>query len=91
MEKLLEKILASQERMQNDLQSIKTDINELKEDVAGLKTDVQNIKETVQRIELHQEESIMGMLRHIKKQDNVRGNQIQVLNKRLFNVEIKLE
>jgi chromosome segregation ATPase len=91
--------------MQNDIQNIKSDVSELKADVSELKTDVselktdvrelkidvQDIKESVHRIELHQEESIMSMLRHIKKQGEVKESQIQVLNKRLFEVETKAE
>ncbi len=33
----------------------------------------------------------MSMIKHIKKQVDVNDSQIQVLNKRLFDVETKLE
>ena len=119
VEELLKQILAGQEMMgkqintliqdvntiKQDTQSLKSDVQDLKENVQGLnqdvqrlnenvqdiKVDVQTLKEGVQRIELHQEDTIMSMLTHIKKQVEMKESQIQVLNKRLFDVETKTE
>ncbi|MCM2534409.1 hypothetical protein NDK43_21200 [Neobacillus pocheonensis] len=77
MEELLKKILAGQEKMEKQLNN--------------LVSDVPLIKEVVNRIERHQEDTIMGMLSHIKKQVEMKESQIQVLNKRLFEVESKTE
>ncbi|MFC0272104.1 hypothetical protein ACFFIX_11640 [Metabacillus herbersteinensis] len=57
----------------------------------SLQSDVSTIKENVHRIENTQEEVVLGMLIHIKKQVETKESQIQVLNKRLFNVETKTE
>lgn len=77
LEDLLTMILAGQENMQKQL--------------TNLANDDQSIKEVVHRIESHQEDSIMGMLSPIKKQVELKESQIQVLNKRLFEVESKIE
>lgn len=57
----------------------------------ALTEDVKAIKGTVNRIEQQQEETIIGVLTHIKKQVDKKESQIQVLNKRLFDVEAKIE
>jgi chromosome segregation ATPase len=75
--------------MKRDIRVMQQDIQQLQQDMQHAKQDVQFIKETVQRIEVHQEEMVMGMLTHIKKRVDVKENQIQVLNKRLFDVETK--
>jgi chromosome segregation ATPase len=63
----------------------------IQNDLHTLKSDVRDIKESVHRIEEHQEESIMSSLTFMKKQNEVKNSQIQVLNKRLFEVESKVE
>jgi septation ring formation regulator EzrA len=98
MEQLLMKLLQGQERtekrldkIQGDLSNVKNDLSNVIVDLAHVKEDVTNIKEAVNRIENHQEETIMGILSHIKKQVDTKESQIQVLNKRLFTVETKTE
>ncbi|QOY34927.1 hypothetical protein AWH56_019745 [Anaerobacillus isosaccharinicus] len=49
------------------------------------------IKSTVLRIEHHQEETIVGMLLHVKRQGEQKDSQIKVLNQRLFDVEARTE
>lgn len=77
--------------LKGDVNILKSDVNILKSDVNALKGDVQILKESVHRIEHHQEDTIMGMLNHIKRQVDTKESQIQVLNKRLFDVETKTE
>ncbi|MFE8701675.1 hypothetical protein ACFYKX_13810 [Cytobacillus sp. FJAT-54145] len=84
MEELLLKLLEGQDRTNQTLEVVLEDIQVIKSDVAGL-------KETVQRIELHQEETVVALLSQIKKKVEVRDSQIEVLNKRLFEVETKVE
>jgi chromosome segregation ATPase len=90
-EKRLDKIQGDLSNVKNDLSNVIVDLAHVKEDLAHVKEDVTNIKEAVNRIENHQEETIMGILSHIKKQVDTKESQIQVLNKRLFTVETKTE
>jgi chromosome segregation ATPase len=98
LEEILKSILDGQNRtesqlikIQKNIQSIEKDVKLLQDDVQTIKTDVTDIKQSVQRIEEYQEESIMSMLVQIKKQGELKDSQIQVLNKRLFEVETKAE
>ncbi len=77
LEELLRELLEGQQRTERQLSLIREDI--------------QSIKTSVEHIETHQEETIMSMLVHIHKQVELKENQIQVLNKRLFQVETKTE
>lgn len=77
MEDLLRQLLEGQQRTEKQLSVIREDI--------------QSIKKSVRHIETQQEETIMSMLVHIQKQVELKENQIQVLNKRLFQVETKTE
>jgi hypothetical protein len=61
LEELLKRILESQNRTE-------TQLNNIQKEVLFIKSDVHDIKKSVYRIEEHQEESIMNMLVHIKKQ-----------------------
>jgi hypothetical protein len=61
LEELLKGILESQNRTEIHL-------NNIQKEVLFIKSDVHDIKKSVYRIEEHQEESIMSMLVHIKKQ-----------------------
>jgi hypothetical protein len=61
LEELLKRILESQNRTEIQL-------NNIQKEVLFIKSDVHDIKKSVYRIEEHQEESIMSMLVHIKKQ-----------------------
>ena len=88
MEELLKKILDGQERTEKQLTLFK---NQTEEKFNALQDDVSASKESVHRIENTQEEVVLGMLIHIKEQVETKESQIQVLNKRLFNVEAKTE
>lgn len=52
-----------------------------------IREDIQLIKNTVQRIEKQQEETIMDMRDEINRLQR----KIQVLNRRLFEIEIEVE
>jgi len=77
LESLLRQLLEGQQRAEQQMSLIRADI--------------QSIKKSVEHIETHQEETIMSMLVHIHKQVESKGNQIQVLNRRLFQLETKTE
>jgi hypothetical protein len=83
-ERTEKQLIESQDRTEKQFAIIQNDLH-------TLKSDVRDIKESVHRIEEHQEETIMSTLTFIKKQNEVKNSQIQVLNKRLFEVESKVE
>ncbi|OIJ14406.1 hypothetical protein BKP37_08670 [Anaerobacillus alkalilacustris] len=77
--------------LQTDFSTIKGDMKNLQTDFSTMKCDIKEIKTAVFRIEKHQEETIVGMLLHVKKQVDQKDYQIKVLNQRLFDVEVKTE
>jgi septal ring factor EnvC (AmiA/AmiB activator) len=98
MEQLLNRILEGQAKTERQLNALhaevkdmKNDVNNMKGDISTLKIDVKEIKSTVQRIETHQEETIVGILLHVKRQGEQKDSQIKVLNQRLFDVEARTE
>jgi chromosome segregation ATPase len=87
----LKDLQESQDQTTNQLKDLQESLGHTNKRLNDLQNDVTDIKEVVQRIENHQEETVMGMLLHIKKQSETKESQIQVLNKRLFEVETKTE
>lgn len=77
MEEILKKLLEMQERTEKQL-------NEMQEDI-------QNIKQALQGSEHQQDRNIMNRLIHVEEQVKRRESETQVLNRRLFKVESKIE
>ncbi|MBN6185665.1 hypothetical protein JQN58_01540 [Aneurinibacillus sp. BA2021] len=77
MEEMLKKLLEMQERTEKQL-------NEMQEDI-------QNIKQALQGSEHQQDSNIMNRLIHVEEQVKRRESETQVLNRRLFTVESKIE
>lgn len=82
---------AFQEEVRNNFDEVRNDIKNMNSDIKNMKTDIQEVKASVQKMEQYQENVIMSMLVHIKKQVDIKENQMQVLNRRLFDVEAKIE
>ena len=78
-----------------DIFSMKTDISirfdKLEAKVSVLQTDVNEIKSIAQRIEESQPEDVHAMLQTINSKLDQRDADIQVLNKRVFQVESAIE
>jgi hypothetical protein len=95
IEDLLKRLVESQDRTEKRLIESQNrnekQFTFIQNDLHTLKSDVRDIKEAVNRIEEHQEETIMSTLTFIKKQNEGKNSQLQVLNKRLFEVESKVE
>lgn len=80
-DKKLDVIEGSLNHIQDEIVVIKGDIKGLQGDIKGLQADMQvvksdivDLKETVHRIEMNQEETIVSMLRHIKKKVDKSNN-----------------
>jgi hypothetical protein len=68
---------------------------ELQNDMKEVKTDVQEIKGTVTRIEDSQTNDVVGMLKVTKKKTDFEveylNNRLTEMDKRLFNIEKRIE
>lgn len=60
--------------LQGDIKGLQGDIKGLQADMQVVKSDIVDLKETVHRIEMNQEETIVSMLRHIKKKVDKSNN-----------------
>lgn len=60
--------------LQGDIKGLQADIKGLQADMQVVKSDIVDLKETVHRIEMNQEETIVSMLRHIKKKVDKSNN-----------------
>lgn len=60
--------------LQGDIKGLQGDIKGLQADMQVVKSDIVDLKETVHRIETNQEETIVSMLRHIKKKVDKSNN-----------------
>lgn len=81
--------------LQKDMKDVKTDIQDVKTDFQDVKTDIQEIKGTVNRIETSQNEDVLGMLKVTKKKTDFEveylNNRLTEMDKRLFNIEKRIE
>lgn len=68
---------------------------ELQKDMKEVITDIQEIKGTVNRIEASQTEDVVGMLKVTKKKTDFEveylNNRVTEMDKRLFNLEKRIE
>lgn len=84
--------------LKEDVAVLKQDVSGLREDVIVLKNDVKRldlktdrIEETVNRIEVNQEENVLGTIILLKHKLEAKEKENQVLNYRLFKVEAKVQ
>lgn len=75
MEAILLKLLEGQERLEkkfdgveNDIKCINNELNGINNRLENVENDIKSIKFSVARIEIQQKETILSLLKHIKKQ-----------------------
>ncbi|HJV32150.1 MAG TPA: hypothetical protein VJ558_08125 [Bacillales bacterium] len=77
--------------IQKDVSTLQKDVNVLQKDMKVVKSDIHEIKDTVNRIEVAQNDDVIGILKITKKKTDFEmdyvNNKLTEMDKRLFILE----